>query len=202
MTDQIADGRKRRKRRSRSKTGRKNAAAAEALRKKWQDPAYREKQSKVNREVLPVGRRTRSGVPDGMTRVEAEPLWEKAKQDADIAMSALEKQGRLVFDPDLPEDEMARIAMRELFVLAFCPMGNQQLKISALHTLLLHTKPKPAAKSEITVQQEAEAAAWLQSVIEDDLATTQSATNVGFARRVESCGRSTILQNQQSRTRI
>src|SRR4029077_18565988 len=108
MTEQqTVDGRQRRRRRSRSKTGKKNPAASAALRQKWQDPEYRAKQSKHNKEVLPVGRRTRKGVPDGMTRAEAEPLWERAGQQANSILTRLEKDGQIDFDnPNVTENEM------------------------------------------------------------------------------------------------
>lgn len=183
----VHDGRKHRKRRCRSKTGRKNPAASEALKKKWADPLYREKQSRINREVLPVGRRTRSGIPDGMTRAEAEPLWQKAEQQADIVMSALLQSGQLEFDPniskhgqfefhtDISEEQMAWWCLREAFVIALSPINDGQIKNSALRLVLAHTKAKPAVEAEITIQEAAETEAWLKTVIEDHLATSQSA---------------------------
>jgi hypothetical protein len=173
MTEQQpVDGRQRRRRRSRSKTSKKNPAASTALKRKWEDPEYRAKQSKHNKEVLPVGRRTRKGVPDGMTRAEAEPLWERARQQANTILTRLEKDGQIDFDnPDATENEMARIGLFEILVIALSPMGDQQLKNSAIRTVLLYTKPKPAVRSEIRLQQEVETAAWLRRVIDHHLAT-------------------------------
>lgn len=196
MTDnQVPDGRKRRKRRPRSKTGRKNPAASEALKKKWADDReYRERQSQINREVLPVGRRTRSGVPDGMSRAEAEPLWQKAQQQADIVMSALLQSGQLEFEPhilkqgqfefdrDISEKQMAWYCLREAFIIALSPIGDQQLKNSALRTVLAYTKPKPAAKSAMTWQHEADMEAWLQMAIEDHLTTSKPTVTAADAQ--------------------
>jgi hypothetical protein len=180
--DQI-DGRQRRKRRSRSKTGRENPAASAALRVKWSDPAYREKQSQINREVLPIGRRTRTGVPDGLSREEADRLWKKAEKQADITMSALLRNGQLEFDPhiersgdfkfddDISEEQMAWWCLREAFIIALSPINDKQVKNRALRFVLTYTKPKSAAKFEVTLQQEADNEARLQMVIEDHLAT-------------------------------
>ena len=110
-----------------------------------------------------------------MTRAEAEPLWEKARHDADAIMGRLEADGQVEFDPDIPEHEMARVCLRELLVLALSPLRNEQLKISALRTLLAHTKPKPVVRSEINLQQDADVSAWLEKVIEDHRATAHEA---------------------------
>jgi hypothetical protein len=146
--DQPVDGRKHRKRRSRSKIGRTNPAASAALKKKWEDPLYREKQSRINREVLPVGRRTRTGVLDGMSRAEAEPLWRKAERQADIVMSRLlqsgqldfdqhiKKSGEFKFDEDISEEEMAWWCLREAFIIALSPINDTQVKNRALRLVL------------------------------------------------------------------
>ena len=106
-----------------------------------------------------------------MTRAEAEPLWQKARHEADAIMARLEENGQVEFDYDLPEHEMARICLRELLVIALSPMRDEQLKNSALRTLLAHTKPKPVIKSEIRLQEDAGMIAWLDKVIEDHRAT-------------------------------
>jgi hypothetical protein len=174
MTDQQSDGRKSRKRRSRSKTGRKNPAASAALRKKWaEDPEYRAKQSKYNKEVLPFGRPTREGVPDGMTREEAEPLWEQARRDADFILATLEKQRQIDFDPSISEEEMAKICLREALAIALSPMGDNQVKTRAARIVLKYTKPLPASSSELTLR-DLEIASWLRNVFADHLATSQS----------------------------
>jgi hypothetical protein len=177
--NQSTDGRKDRKRCSRSKTGRKNPAASAALKKKWaEDPAYRDKQTKFNREVLPVGRRSRINVPDGMTWQEALPLWEQAAKNADIALAALERNGQIEFDLDIEEEQMARICLREALILALSPLRDQRLKTSALRTVLTYTKPKPARQTEVTLNS-LEMDEWFQQVLADHIATSPSVvTNI------------------------
>jgi hypothetical protein len=179
----MADGRQRRKRVSRSKAGRNNPAASEALRKKWQDPEYRAQKTKFNREVLPVKRPTRVGVPNGMTRAQAEPLWEQARKDADLLMAQFEKEGRIEFkstpveqEEALPngmhtDAEMARLVLREALVLALSPLKDVQTKATAARIVLEWTKPKPATKSELKLQGEE---AWLAEVLEDHHAATNA----------------------------
>jgi hypothetical protein len=163
---QMADGRQNRKRRSRSKTGRKNPAAAEALRKKWQDPEYRATQTKFNKEVLPIGRRTRVGVPDGMTREEAEPFWQQAREQAEAILTKFEDEGRVEFDIDVPDEQMARLALREALVMALSPLTDAQIKARNVRIVLDWTKPKPGAKAETHIHSP-EFEAWFASVLED-----------------------------------
>jgi hypothetical protein len=162
MTDQQpADGRKSRKRKSRSKMGRKNPAASEGLKKKWQDPKYREKQTKHNQEVLPKGRRTRVGVPDGMDRLEALELWEQAAQKARHIMAEFEKAGVIKFE-DTEEEQMAKACIREALVMALSPMRDQQIKIRAARIVLEWTRAKPVRQLEL-----ATAETWLREVLDN-----------------------------------
>jgi len=103
-----------------------------------------------------------------MTRGQAEPLWQQAREKADILMDYFEREGMMEFDPDIPEEEMARACLREALVLALSPLRNEQVKMSALRTVLAYTKPKPATKSEINLLDNA----WWQEVLKDHLATT------------------------------
>ena len=114
-----------------------------------------------------------------MTRAEAEPLWEKARLQANAMLSELEKAGQIDFNnPDIPENAMARICLIELLVIALSPVGDQQIKNSALRSLLSHTKPKPVVRSEIRLQKDAETAAWLEAAIEDHRATSSETAAV------------------------
>jgi hypothetical protein len=158
----MAHGRQNLKCRSRSNTGRKNPAAAQALRKKWQDPEYRATQTQINREVLPIGRRSRVGVPNGMTRAQAEPLWQQARAQADLAMAAFVQQGLIKFHPNIDEEELARLVLREALVIALSPLRDIQTKAAALRLVLEWTLPKPANRSEQKLQN---AEAWLVEVL-------------------------------------
>jgi hypothetical protein len=158
----MAHGRQNLKCRSRSNTGRKNPAAAQALRKKWQDPEYRATQTQINREVLPIGRRSRVGVPNGMTRAQAEPLWQQARVQADLALAAFVQQGLITFDPNIEEQELARLVLREALVIALSPLRDIQTKAAALRLVLEWTLPKPANRSKQKLQN---AEAWLVEVL-------------------------------------
>ena len=173
MTDQLADGRKSRRRRSRSKTSRKNHAASEALRQKWQDPEYRAKQTKHNREVLPKGRRSRARVPDGMSWQQALPLWEQATANADVILKRLEHHRYIEFNLDIEEEQMARACLREALIMALSPMQDKQTKSANIRTVLEWTMPRPAKKSELKLQGEA----WLRTILEGDTTTIENNRN-------------------------
>jgi hypothetical protein len=106
--DQRTDGRKNRQRKTRNKTGVKNPAASDALKQKWQDPEYREKMSRLMKERQSrPGKRTRIGVPDGMTRAEAEVLWAHARQDADATLNVLADEIRADLLAEAEEEQTA-----------------------------------------------------------------------------------------------
>lgn len=135
----------------------KNTAASEALRLAWKDPEKRAK-------MLFKRRGKRTGVPDGMRKPEADKLWELAREKADYLMSELEKEGVISFDPNVTEDQMAKDALREAFVMAMSPL-QAQIKMSALKTVLEYTKAKPASKTDLTLTSAQE---WLRAVVEDN----------------------------------
>lgn len=135
----------------------KNTAASEALKRAWQDPEKRAK-------MLVKGHGKRTGVPDGMRKPEADTLWALAREKADYIMAELEKEKVVVFDPNSTEEQMAREALKEAFVMAMSPLTNAQLKMAALKTVLEYTKAKPASKTDLTL---ANADAWLKMVSED-----------------------------------
>jgi hypothetical protein len=140
-------------------------AASEALKKKWQDPEFRAKHTAINRaNASKVRLRNRSGVPDGMRAAQAQPLWDLARQKAKYLMSELEKEGVVQFDPNIPEDEMAKAALAEAFTLAMSPMGDTKLRHAAMRTVLEWTRAKPATKTDLRLNS---AEAWLKEVIDD-----------------------------------
>jgi hypothetical protein len=135
------------------------------LKRKWQSNAeFRERQTKLLKE-LPRNRRTRVGVPDGMTRKQAEPLWEQARQDAEAALKHLEKEGRIDFD-NTSEGEMARLCLLEALVIGLSPMNNE-IKNRAIRIVLDYTKPKPIATTELEVNNKN----WLKEIVADHKAT-------------------------------
>lgn len=79
-------------------------------------------------------------------------------------MSELEKHSIIVFDPSMPEDQMAKAALHESFVMALSPLTQAAVKMAALRTVLEYTKAKPATKTDLTL---ASAEAWLKAVKED-----------------------------------
>jgi hypothetical protein len=65
---------------------------------KWQDPEYRAKMKERDRIRLAnfdPKKYSRAGVPDGMTRAMAEPLWERARELADQFIQTLKDTGQL-----------------------------------------------------------------------------------------------------------
>jgi hypothetical protein len=109
----------------------------------------------------------RTGVPDGMRRADAAPLWEQANKLADRFIAIMKDKG------ELPEDEIvlvenegevsevrvpnsdtgkAEAALREAFVLAVGP-STQQIKVQAINTVLAYTKSKPESKSKLTLNK-------------------------------------------------
>jgi hypothetical protein len=68
------------------------------MRRLWQDPEYRAKMKERDRNRLAnfdPKKHTRAGVPDGMTRAMAEPLWQRAYALADRFIQILKDKGQL-----------------------------------------------------------------------------------------------------------
>jgi hypothetical protein len=145
--------------------GRKNPAASEALKKKWQDPEFRAKQA----ERLRHQRGSRIGIPDGMRRAQAQPLWDLAEQKAKYLMEELEKAGVIEFDPNLSDDQMAKAALQEAFKMALSPLTQAAVKTSSIRTVLEWTRAKPASKADLRINS---AETWLAGVIADHDAET------------------------------
>jgi len=102
--------------------------------------------------------RRRFGVPDGMRREDAEPLWAEARRKAKIDMENLKAAGVEL------ADERAEEALEATLVVMRAPM-NQQMQLAAARQILEWTKAKPAAKSEMTVNA---AEAWLASLATEE----------------------------------
>jgi len=98
-----------------------------------------------------------------MRAAEADLLCVQANEKADYIMSELEKEGVVAFAPNIPEDQMAKTALREAFVIAMSPL-QAQTRLAAIRMVLEFTKSKPAAKTDLTLNS---AEAWLKAVVED-----------------------------------
>jgi hypothetical protein len=152
-----------------TKTGRRSPTQSEALRKLWQDPAYRSKmvaarhRSTEDRRKDPL-KYSRLRVPTGMRKAEAMALWDAAGEIADTIIGTLEADGALpqAVIPD-SDDAVAKACLRELAVIAFGPGKDQRTKLMALHALLKYTKGPPACRLDYAVTAEE----WLRKATEE-----------------------------------
>jgi hypothetical protein len=109
----------------------------------------------------------RAGVPDGMRKRDAIPLWKRANELADRFIQIMKDVGELpdeqvVLVNEDGEEKLvsvpatdtgkAEAALREAFVLAVGP-STQQIKIQAINTVLNFTKSKPESKSKLTLNK-------------------------------------------------
>jgi hypothetical protein len=110
----------------------------------------------------------RRGVPDGMRKRDAAPLWARANQLADRFIDIMKDVGELQADEivlltnaegkvtqvSVPANDAgkAELALREAFVLAVGP-SEQKVKIQAINTVLNFTKSKPESKSKLTLNK-------------------------------------------------
>lgn len=83
------------RRRRKAPTQKPRSKTSETMRKKWQDPEFRARQEKVfaARRADPNKSWTRRGIPDGLTRARAAPLWAEAKAKARETLEALKAAG-------------------------------------------------------------------------------------------------------------
>ena len=154
-----------------TKNGRRSPAQSEALRKLWQDPAYRSKmiaarhRSTEDRRKDPL-KYSRLGVPTGMRKAEAMALWDTAGEIADRIIGALEADGVLpeAVIPD-SDDAVAKACLRELAVIAFGPGKDQRTKLMALYALLKYTKGRPTRGLDNNYTLTAEE--WLRKATEE-----------------------------------
>lgn len=166
-----------RKTSKRNKTGVLRPETSERLHKSWADPEWRAKTIASFTKAIAEGRAKnperafRFGVPDGMRRERAMKLWDKARKKANWVMAELEKEGVINFDPDVPEEQMARTALMKAFEYVMSPMANVQVRHAHIRTILEWTKAKPATKTDLRLNN---AEAWLQEVVTDHQATNGS----------------------------
>jgi hypothetical protein len=152
-----------------TKTGTRSPAQSAALRKLWQDPAYRAKmiaarhRSTEDRRKDPL-KYSRLGVPNGMRKAEAMAQWDTAGEIADRIVKALEADGVLpeTVIPD-SDDAVAKACIRELAVIAFGPGNDQRRKLMALYALLKYTKGRPTRRLDYTLTAEE----WLRKAAEE-----------------------------------
>jgi hypothetical protein len=140
-------------------------AAHARLKELWKTPEFREKM-RLRDVARGIARKsdpakyTRAGVPNGMTRAEAEPLWARARQLADRFIKIMKDKGELpelpddIFDVAVPETDAGKAeeALKEAFVLAMGPT-DQKIKIQAINTVLAYTKSKPESRSKLTLNK-------------------------------------------------
>ncbi|AWO88006.2 hypothetical protein JOE51_001902 [Bradyrhizobium japonicum] len=147
------------------------ASHSAAMKAKWQDPDYRAKMAERDskRETLRKAdpeRFTRTGIPNGMRKDEAQRLWAIAEAQADKSIQTLKAVGLLpetaasasqsanastlesgnhsaIPVPDT-DDRMAEAALREAFKLALGPTGTRA-KVAALAIIMKYTRLPPMA---------------------------------------------------------
>ncbi|RZN18991.1 hypothetical protein CWO90_35635 [Bradyrhizobium sp. Leo121] len=141
------------------------------MKAKWEDPEYRAKMAARDskREELRKAdpeRFTRTGVPNGMRKAEAQRMWSVAEAQADKIIQTMKAGGLLpetaadqttaadqssVPVPDT-EDEMAEAMLREAFKLALGPTGTRA-KLAALATIMRYTRLKPMAVLQLATAE-------------------------------------------------
>lgn len=110
------------------------------------------------------------GVPHGMKKAEAIPLWRAAHSLADQYLEYMKKTDQAPSDMDVtvverpnilphtapvvPEsdEEKAGIALREAFLLAVGPTAIPE-KLKAINTVLTYTRPKPESSTKLRVEK-------------------------------------------------
>lgn len=108
---------------------------------------------------------SRIGVPDGMRKRDALPLWGKAREEAKRFIKIMEDAGKVdaVVVPG-SEQEMAKKALEEAYVNAVSPMTDMKNKASFVRIVLEWTKAKPESKNKLTLEN---SEAWLNALQED-----------------------------------
>ena len=110
------------------------------------------------------------GIPHGVGKKKAIPLWRAAHKLADKYLDYMKKTGQAPSDMDVKvidrpnvmphtemvvpdtEEEMAIIALRELFLIAIGPTALPE-KIKAANSVLAYTKTKPEAQHKLRVEK-------------------------------------------------
>lgn len=161
MPDPRSHGTKR-KTSPRGTTGRKNTASSEMMKLRWQDPEYRARMT----AQLNANRGSRTRVPDGMRKAEAEKLWAKANELAGDFITMLHDEGDLPLVVPGSDEAKGEAALKEAFVLAIGP-GDNKIKTANIRTVLEWTRAKPESKSKITVNKAEDWLAAAQADMDD-----------------------------------
>jgi hypothetical protein len=136
----------------------------------WADPVWRAKTTAAitaglrNRDKTKT-RVSRIGVPDGMRAADADEAWAQARALGEKFIKIMEDKGEVekVVVPG-SEEEMAKIALQEAFVMAVSPLSDAKTKNASIRTVLEWTKSKPESKSKLTVNK---AEDWLAEIAGD-----------------------------------
>lgn len=138
----------------------RNPKIAEALRRKWQDPEYREKQARwaAERRADPTKAWSRRGIFKGHSREESARIRAEAEASAAETMRAMVAAG--LVQTETGDDQKAAEALEACLVMMRVPL-NQRLRLRAARILLTFTKGKPARRSRVTTES---AEAWLREV--------------------------------------
>jgi hypothetical protein len=129
----------------------------------WADPVWRAKTTAAitagNRNRDKTKRISRIGVPDGMRAADAEEAWAQARALGEKFIKIMEDKGEVekIVVPG-SEEEMAKAALKEAFVMAVSPLSDAKTKNASIRTVLEWTKAKPESKSKLTVNKAEE---WL-----------------------------------------
>jgi hypothetical protein len=167
-------------------------AKAEAQRKRWRQPEYRERVIAAQRALWadpehrakmcaagfkPVDaedhhanptKYSRLSIPNGMRRAEAEAAWDEASKRADMAVRGLEVSGVVPTDVITGTDEeLAKAALHAAAVIALGPMSDKRTKLHALKIVLDYTKAKPEERRAISKASNP-TDEWMQSVLQAD----------------------------------
>jgi hypothetical protein len=102
------------------------------------------------------GGTSRAGVPDGMTKDDAEKAWSEARASAQETIKVMKKKNIL------SDDEKANEALEVALTVMRGPSLRE--KLAAARTVLEWTKAKPAQKQEVSIQK---AEDWLAMVTAD-----------------------------------
>jgi hypothetical protein len=144
---------------------RASRVTSDRLKELWATPEFREKMKQRDQTRIAAAKHdptrfSRYGIPDGMRRAEAEPLWARARELADKFIAALKQNGEIPDDPTevvardgaiivpVTADSMAEVALREAFVLAVGP-SSPQVRTQAINTVLRFTKAKPESNAKL-----------------------------------------------------
>lgn len=145
--------------------GRVRHNASTALKKKWQDPEWREALLAKRQAVYDSGKKKHGrprkkewARPHKMRWADARKLWKASRRKALKTVKKLVDAG--IIDEN---DDNAKDAMTAALEVMRSPM-SQQVKLQAAKLVLEYTMPKPVAKSEVTLNK---AEDWLAAVVAD-----------------------------------